>query len=47
MENQVIFLNWYSLYSILGLIIPIKVYHVILYFGIKKAFKMWRAEKWK
>ena len=36
MEMEILFLNWYSLSTILGLIIPIKVYHVILYFGIKK-----------
>jgi len=42
MESKILFLNWYSLSTILGLIIPIKVYHVILYFGIKKAIKIWR-----
>ena len=42
MEMEILFLNWYSLSNILGLIIPIKVYHVILYFGIKKAFTIWR-----
>lgn len=45
MEIQTIFLNWYSLYTILGLIIPVKVYHVLLYFGIKKAIKIWRTKK--
>ena len=44
MESKILFLNWYSLSQILGLIIPIKVYHVILYFGIKKAIKIWRTK---
>ena len=40
-----VYLNWYSLYTILGLIIPVKVYHVLLYFGLVKLYRMWKEAK--
>tara|TARA_R100001463_G_scaffold38005_1_gene81707 strand:+ start:3603 stop:3734 length:132 start_codon:yes stop_codon:yes gene_type:complete len=42
---EVKFLNWYTISTILGLVIPIKVYHVLLFFGLKKVYKMWRVSK--
>ena len=40
-----VYLNWYTLHAILGLIIPIKVYHVLLYFGLRKLYRMWKETK--
>jgi len=42
---EVKFLNWYAISTILGLVVPIKVYHVLLFFGLKKVYKMWRVSK--